>query len=85
MQTSYFIFTSVLKHLDVGFSFIFNQCMFCFLIFNARQVDRLVSGRNGRSIVDLYAHLRAKSPESCRTRHDPMDCTPPGFSVHGIL
>ena len=23
--------------------------------------------------------------QSCPTFHDPMDCTPPGSSIHGIL
>ena len=23
--------------------------------------------------------------QSCLTRSDPMDCSPPGFSVHGIF
>ena len=27
----------------------------------------------------------AKSLQSCLTLCDSMDCTPPGFSVHGIL
>ena len=27
----------------------------------------------------------AKSLQSCPTLCDPMDCCPPGFSVHGIL
>ena len=27
----------------------------------------------------------AKSLQSCPTPCDPMDCSPPGFSVHGIL
>ena len=27
----------------------------------------------------------AKSLQSCRTLCDPMDCSLPGFSVHGIL
>ena len=27
----------------------------------------------------------AKSLQSCPTLHDPMDCSPPGCSVHGIL
>ena len=27
----------------------------------------------------------AKSFQSCLTLCDPMDCSPPGFSVHGIL
>ena len=29
--------------------------------------------------------LCAKSPQSCPTVCDPMDCMPPGSSVHGIL
>ena len=27
----------------------------------------------------------AKSLQSCLTLCDPMECSPPGFSVHGIL
>ena len=29
--------------------------------------------------------MRAKSLQSCATLSDPMDCGPPGSSVHGIL
>ena len=29
--------------------------------------------------------LHAKSLQSCLTMCDPTDCSPPGFSVHGIL
>ena len=29
--------------------------------------------------------LRAKSPQSCPTLCDPMHCSPPGSSFHGIL
>ena len=29
--------------------------------------------------------LAAKSIQSCLTLCDPMDCSLPGFSVHGIL
>ena len=29
--------------------------------------------------------MYAKSLQSCPTLCDPMDCSPPGFSVHGIL
>ena len=29
--------------------------------------------------------LCAKSLQSCLTLGDPMECSPPGFSVHGIL
>ena len=31
----------------------------------------------------LYGH--AKLLRSCLTLCNPMDCSPPGFSVHGIL
>ena len=31
------------------------------------------------------AAAAAKSLQSCLTLCDPMDCCPPGFSVHGIL
>ena len=33
----------------------------------------------------LYVCVRAKSLQSCPTPWDPMDCSPPGSSVHGIL
>ena len=36
----------------------------------------------------FYCHLEglhAKWLQSCLTLWDPMDCTPPGSSVHGIL
>ena len=29
--------------------------------------------------------VHAKSLQSCPTLCDPMDCSPPGSSVHGIL
>ena len=30
-------------------------------------------------------HVCTKSPQSCPTLCDPMGCSPPGSSVHGIL
>ena len=33
----------------------------------------------------LPPFVRAKSLQSCPTLWDPMACSPPGFSVHGIL
>ena len=33
----------------------------------------------------VCAYVCAKSPQSCPTFCDPMDCSPPGSSVHGIL
>ena len=39
--------------------------------------------------ADIYISLRAcmqvKSTQWCPTLCDPMDYSPPGFSVHGIL
>ena len=35
--------------------------------------------------LHVIAGMHAKSLQSCLTLCDPMDCTPPGFSVHGIL
>ena len=35
--------------------------------------------------VRLLDHMCAKSFQSCLTLCDPMDCSPPGSSVHGIL
>ena len=29
-------------------------------------------------------YVNAKSPQLCLTLCDPMDCSPPGSSVHGI-
>ena len=29
--------------------------------------------------------VKVKVAQSCLTPSDPMDCSPPGFSVHGIL
>ena len=33
----------------------------------------------------IRACIRAKSLQSCPTLCDPMDCSPPVSSVHGIL
>ena len=35
--------------------------------------------------VYVCVHTRAKSLQSCLTLGNPMDCSPPGSSVHGIL
>ena len=34
---------------------------------------------------DLFRHMHAKSLQSCPFLCDPMDCSPPDFSVHGFL
>ena len=35
-------------------------------------------------VVCTYA-AAAKSPQSCPTLCDPIDCSPPGSSIHGIF
>ena len=39
----------------------------------------------GQILYDSTHVLRAKSLQSCLTLGDPIDCSPPGSSVHGIL
>ena len=39
--------------------------------------------RNGS--MKAVAAAAAKSLQSCPTLRDPMDCSPPGSSVHGIF
>ena len=36
-------------------------------------------------LVQPSAHVNAKSPQPCPALCDPMDCSPPGSSVHGLL
>ena len=45
------------------------------------QVDSLPLSHQGRA----FTVLCAKSLQSCSTLSDPVDCSPPGSSVHGIL
>ena len=35
--------------------------------------------------LDIAAAAAAKSLQSCPTLSDPMDCSPPGSSVHGVF
>ena len=32
-----------------------------------------------------HSCMRVQSPQPCLTLHDPVDCSPPGSSVRGIL
>ena len=44
-----------------------------------------IAGRNINNLRYADAAAAAKSLQSCPTLCDPMDCSLPGFSVHGIL
>ena len=39
----------------------------------------------GISLNSLHACMYTKLLQSCPAFCNPMDCSPPGFSVHGIL
>ena len=39
----------------------------------------------GNILVENFMCVQAKSIQSCPTLCNPMDCSPPGSSVHGIL
>ena len=36
-------------------------------------------------IVGMTSCVHAKSFQLCLTLYNPTDCTPPGFSVHGVF
>ena len=44
-----------------------------------------IAGRNINNLRYAVAAAAAKSLQSCPTLCNPMDCSLPGFSVHGIL
>ena len=43
----------------------------------------MVHGSSKHAALTLCVH--AKLLQSCLTLRDPMDCSPPGSSVHGVL
>ena len=43
------------------------------------------STRKKYKIILSFACMHAKALQSCPILCDPMDCSPPGFSVHEIL
>ena len=47
-------------------------------------IDSILCFKNLRTSIGRHA-VRAKSLQLCSTLCDPMDCSPPGSSVHGIL
>ena len=56
------------------------------LLFDGMQLSKLKDGgRASYGLWDGHVLVCAKSLQSCPTLCDPMDCSPPGSSVHGIL
>ena len=37
------------------------------------------------SLICVFVLIRVSDTQSCPTLYNPMDCSPPGSSVHGIL
>ena len=51
------------------------------LISNAGKTGQL----QGKSEIRILFHIISVVAQSCPTLFDPVDCSPPGSSVHGIL
>ena len=49
-----------------------------------RRRDRKVSSVHDKGFCEKYSYCVLVT-QVCLTVHDPMDCRPPGSSVHGIL
>ena len=52
---------------------------------NEAQAGVKIAGRNINNLRYADTTTTTKSLQSCPTLCDPMDCSLPGFSVHGIL
>ena len=39
----------------------------------------------GGAQTEVFRERESEVPQSCRTLCNPMDCSPPGYSVHGIF
>ena len=50
-----------------------------------RKQNMLFSLLSVKTWIQSYVLYCAKSLQSCPILYDPMDCSPPGFSVHRIL
>ena len=51
---------------------------------NSSVLQAITKAAMDRTSVNKHACMCAKSLQSCLTLCDPMDCSPPGSSVHGI-
>ena len=45
----------------------------------------VTKGERGVAAAAAAAAAAAKSFQSCPTLHNPMDCCPPGSSIHGTF
>ena len=52
----------------------------------ALQTDSLPNELSGKpKLTSIHTHTHTEVAQSCPTLCDPMDCSPPGASVHGIF
>ena len=74
---------------DVYFSFHSQLCRIKWTSSVSRYFSILPPVRKDDSIIDVYLFLSlcvcVLIAQSCLTLCDPLDCSPPGSSVHGIL
>ena len=49
------------------------------------EVSITLKSKSDKNITKKYAYMHAKSLQLCPPLCNPMDCSPPGSSVHGIL
>ena len=59
--------------------------LFCFLLQYFRSLAFLYSFLEFHLSASMRVYVPTKLLQSRLTLCDPMDCSPPGFSVHGIL
>ena len=52
---------------------------------NATPLEYYLALLNSRVVYYYYLKVKVLVIQSCLTLWDPMDCSPPGSSVHGIL
>ena len=54
-------------------------------VLNPCLVDSLPLSHQGSPVYTFLKYVKLKVTQSCLTLCDPVDCSPPGSSVHGIL
>ena len=64
-----------------------NQKTKCISVFSAHKIKGLKAKLEGEdeNVPQSKLTCGVLVAHSCLTHCDPMDCSPPGFSVHGIL
>ena len=69
----------------MGFTFIINQFFTKMLKFNREKVIFSIIIHMQKGKFKLLSHVHANLLHLCLTLWDPVDYSPPGFSVQGIL